>query len=100
MTRVIYYHHSQRQLWKVKRFFNIGSEKHRWASVARVRAFAKQVVKEKKRELNEKSSLKSVDLLSRFLSSGISDEDFVTDIVISFILAGRDTTSAALTWFF
>ncbi|KAK3036853.1 hypothetical protein RJ639_031471 [Escallonia herrerae] len=87
-------------VWKVKRFFNIGSEKHLWASVARVRAFAKQVVKEKKRELNEKSSLKSVDLLSRFLSSGISDEDFVTDIVISFILAGRDTTSAALTWFF
>ncbi|KAI5315838.1 hypothetical protein L3X38_045014 [Prunus dulcis] len=33
-------------------------------------------------------------------SSGHSDEKFVTDIVISFTLAGRDTTSAALTWFF
>ena len=39
-------------------------------------------------------------MLSRFLSSGHSDEDFVTDIVISFILAGKDTTSAALMWFF
>lgn len=42
----------------------------------------------------------SADLLSRFLSTSHSDEDFVVDIVISFILAGRDTTSAALTWFF
>ncbi|KAJ6352310.1 hypothetical protein OIU76_001511 [Salix suchowensis] len=56
--------------------------------------------KEKKQELSNKPSLETVDLLSRFLSSGHSDEDFVTDIVISFILAGRDTTSAALTWYF
>ncbi|KAI7990835.1 Cytochrome P450 94A2 [Camellia lanceoleosa] len=54
----------------------------------------------KKQELGENSSLESVDLLSRILSSGHSDVNFVTDIVISFILAGRDTTSAALTWFF
>ncbi|GJY63001.1 cytochrome P450 94A1-like protein [Tanacetum coccineum] len=44
--------------------------------------------------------IQTVDLLSRFISSGHSDEIFVTDMVISFILAGRDMTSAALTWFF
>ncbi|OWM75970.1 hypothetical protein CDL15_Pgr009615 [Punica granatum] len=33
-------------------------------------------------------------------SSSHSDEEFVIDIVISFIIAGRDTTSAALTWYF
>ncbi|KAI7992637.1 Cytochrome P450 94A1 [Camellia lanceoleosa] len=65
-----------------------------------IREFAKEIVKEKKQELGEKSSLESVDLLSRFLSSGHSVENFVSDIIISFILAGRDTTSAALTWFF
>ncbi|KAI7991884.1 Cytochrome P450 94A1 [Camellia lanceoleosa] len=69
-------------------------------SANEVREFAKEIVKEKKQELGEKSSLESVDLLSRFLSSGHSDENFINDIVISFILAGRDTTSAALTWFF
>ncbi|XP_059298336.1 cytochrome P450 94A2-like [Lycium ferocissimum] len=87
-------------LWKIKRKFNIGTEKKFRVAVDEVRQFAKQLVKEKQRELNEKSSLDSVDLLSRFLSVGHKDEDFVTDIVISFILAGRDTTSAALTWFF
>ncbi|CAL5357408.1 unnamed protein product [Camellia sinensis] len=86
--------------WKTKRFLDIGSEKQLRIAVNEIREFAKELVKEKKQELGEKSSLESVDLLSRFLSSGHSDEIFVTDIVISFILAGRDTTSAALTWFF
>ncbi|MCE0482528.1 hypothetical protein HAX54_041357 [Datura stramonium] len=87
-------------VWKIKRALNIGSEKKLRIAVQQVREFAKKIVREKQRELNEKSSLDSADLLSRFLSTGHSDEDFVTDIVISFILAGRDTTSAALTWFF
>ncbi|XP_059286506.1 cytochrome P450 94A1-like [Lycium ferocissimum] len=87
-------------IWKIKRALNIGSEKKLRIAVQQVREFAKKIVREKQRELNEKSSLDSADLLSRFLSTGHSDEDFVTDIVISFILAGRDTTSAVLTWFF
>ncbi|KAL3592799.1 hypothetical protein D5086_011439 [Populus alba] len=87
-------------LWKIKRVFNIGSEKRLKEASSELREFARNIIKEKKQELGNKSSLETVDLLSRFLSSGHSDEDFVTDIVISFILAGRDTTSAALTWYF
>ncbi|XP_062080671.1 cytochrome P450 94A2-like [Humulus lupulus] len=86
-------------IWKIKRFLGIGSQRELAIFVSEVRDFAMTVIREKKK-LAEKSSLESVDLLSRFLSSGHSDEKFVTDIVISFILAGRDTTSAALTWFF
>lgn len=87
-------------VWKIKKLFNIGSEKRLRVAISEVRDLATRIVREKKQELREKASLDSVDLLSRFLNSGISDENFVTDIVISFILAGRDTTSAALTWFF
>ncbi|KAK9996708.1 hypothetical protein SO802_021394 [Lithocarpus litseifolius] len=65
-----------------------------------VREFALNIIKEKKQRLGEKESLDSVDLLSRILSSGHSDENFMTNIVISFIIAGCDTTLAALTWFF
>ena len=86
-------------LWKIKKLLGIGSEKQLAIAISEVQNFATNIVREKK-ELSEKSSLESVDLLSRFLSSGHSDEKFVTDIVISFIIAGRDTTSAALTWFF
>ena len=87
-------------IWKIKKLLNIGSEKRLRIAVSEIREFAMKIINEKKQELGEKQSLDSVDLLSRFLSSGHSDENFVIDIVISFILAGRDTTSAALTWFF
>ncbi|XP_058768221.1 cytochrome P450 94A2-like [Vicia villosa] len=87
-------------IWKVKRILNIGSERRLKEAVAEVRGLATKIVRDKKKELKEKATLESLDILSRFLSSGHSDEAFVTDIVISFILAGRDTTSAALTWFF
>ncbi|KAK4788042.1 hypothetical protein SAY86_019361 [Trapa natans] len=90
-------------LWKIKRMLGIGSEKRIKFAMTEIRSFARKIVQEKKREQQLKgsgSSSESVDLLSRFLSSGHSDEKFVIDIVISFILAGRDTTSAALTWYF
>ncbi|KAK4279663.1 hypothetical protein QN277_011404 [Acacia crassicarpa] len=87
-------------IWKMQKCLNMGSERRLREAVSEVREFAKNIVREKKRKLAEGTSLESADMLSRFLSSGHSDEDFVTDIVISFILAGKDTTSAALTWFF
>ncbi|XP_043698307.1 cytochrome P450 94A1-like [Telopea speciosissima] len=95
------FHYIFPPLWKLKRALDIGSEKRLREANATVREFATKVVREKKRELQEKkSSLETQDLLSRILNSGHSDERFATDMVISFILAGRDTTSAALIWFF
>ncbi|GAB4830491.1 hypothetical protein Ancab_020202 [Ancistrocladus abbreviatus] len=91
-------------IWKLKRFLNIGSERELKKAVSEVREFGRTLVRQKKKELDnlKGNSLpeSNLDLLSRFLVSGHLDEKFVTDIVISFIVAGRDTTSAALTWFF
>ncbi|XP_055834506.1 cytochrome P450 94A2-like [Solanum dulcamara] len=90
-------------IWKLKRFLNVGSEKKLRVCATQIRDMATEMIKQKK----EKSTLMSSndDLLSRFLTSSdgqhnMHSEEFITDIVISFILAGRDTTSAALTWFF
>ncbi|KAF3774157.1 Cytochrome P450 94A2 [Nymphaea thermarum] len=52
------------------------------------------------RRQNPVSSLEDSDLLSRFMSSSAGDEEFLKHIIISFLLAGMDTTSAAWTWFF
>ncbi|PKI60051.1 hypothetical protein CRG98_019536 [Punica granatum] len=89
-------------VWKLKRLLGVGSEKRLKVAVSRVRDFARDLIREKKRLIVRQSSddQVEVDILSRFLMSGHSDENFVIDIVISFIHAGRDTTSAALTWFF
>ncbi|KAK6940713.1 Cytochrome P450 [Dillenia turbinata] len=86
--------------WKVMKILNFGSERKLKIAVSEVRKFAQKIVREKKEKLEKKSEIDSFDLLSRFLISGHYDEEFVTDIVISFTLAGRDTTSGALTWFF
>ncbi|KAL6580023.1 hypothetical protein OROMI_008047 [Orobanche minor] len=86
--------------WKIKRALNVGSEKQLKISVAQVREFAKEIIGKKNNKIGHGKNSSDDDLLSRFLSSGHSDENFVDDIVISFILAGKDTTSAALTWFF
>jgi len=53
-------------IWKIKRVFGIGSEKKLRIAVEQFGEFAKKIVREKQRELNEKSSLDSTDLLSRF----------------------------------
>jgi len=66
-------------VWKIKKLLNIGSEKRLRIAVSEVQEFSRKIIREKNHELRQKK--------------------FVTDIVISFILAGRDTTSSALTWY-
>ncbi|XP_051116841.1 cytochrome P450 94A2-like [Andrographis paniculata] len=89
-------------LWKIKKFLNIGSEKDLKIAVGEVRELALKIIRQKMQEIKENPSSNNQfdDLLSRFLNSVNSDETFVADIVISFIIAGKDTTSVALTWFF
>ncbi|KAF9605906.1 hypothetical protein IFM89_020785 [Coptis chinensis] len=87
-------------IWKVKRLLDIGSEKYLRIATTEVRKFAQNIVRKKKQELHEKSSVQKDDLLSRILNSSSLNETLATDMAISFILAGRGTTSAALTWFF
>ncbi|XP_074317915.1 cytochrome P450 94A1-like [Silene latifolia] len=85
-------------VWKIRRFFNMGSEKRLKEAILEVREFARSLVKQRKNGIN--TSLENEDLLSRFLKGGHFEEENVIDIVIAFILGGRDTTSTALTWFF
>ncbi|KAI3773034.1 hypothetical protein L6452_04231 [Arctium lappa] len=87
-------------IWKLKRLLNVGSEKRLRIAIGIIREFANKVIKQKKLELEQKSSLESVDLLSRFMTSGNSDENLLADIIINFIFTGRETTPAALTWLF
>ncbi|ERN01407.1 cytochrome P450 94A1 [Amborella trichopoda] len=84
--------------WKLKRLFDIGTERKLRISIDKVKGLAIELIQRKKAEARP-TGIEVEDLLSRFLNAGI-DEDIIRDIVICFVLAGRDTTSAALTWFF
>lgn len=43
--------------------------------------------------------LKKDDILSRFLQVTNTDPKYLRDIILNFLIAGKDTTAAALSWF-
>ncbi|OMO51170.1 Cytochrome P450 [Corchorus capsularis] len=97
-------------VWKIKRLLNVGSEKRLKEAIHVVNHFAMEIIKSKERQQqnSHENRGKSKDLLSRFMSKTwemeFEDQDrkrkFLRDIIISFVLAGKDSTSTALTWFF
>ncbi|GLT44272.1 hypothetical protein SLA2020_181800 [Shorea laevis] len=89
-------------VWKIKRALNIGSENKLKEAVELVRSCVLDIVRNKRIDLeanNEKERSDGGDLLTRLLLAG-HNEELVRDMAISFIMAGRDTTSAAMTWLF
>src|SRR5262249_10092341 len=85
-------------LWKITRFFKIGNEKHvkQWADY--LNAFAKELIHERKQKPVQELQGK-MDLLSLFINSvPDADERYLRDVVLNFMIAGRDTTAALLSW--
>ncbi|XP_008784226.1 cytochrome P450 94C1-like [Phoenix dactylifera] len=82
-------------VWKLKRLLNVGSERELKRAIRMVSALADEVIR-RRRKLGFASNL---DLLSRFMGS-VDDDRYLRDIVISFLLAGRDTVASGLTSFF
>ncbi|OIW14461.1 hypothetical protein TanjilG_19509 [Lupinus angustifolius] len=87
-------------IWKMKRWLGVGSERRLREAVKEVHNHVMEMIEEKKHHMNVTGKGNCVeDLVSRLICSGLDDE-VIRDMVISFILAGKDTTSAAMTWLF
>ncbi|KAF0896618.1 hypothetical protein E2562_026318 [Oryza meyeriana var. granulata] len=92
-------------VWKVKRALDAGSERRLREEVGVIHEAVMGLIRSRRKERalllvngNGDDGARS-DLLSRMIECGYPDEA-IRDMVISFIMAGRDTTSSALTWFF
>lgn len=100
-------------LWLVKRYLTPSGWKY-FAALRRINAFAADLVAKKRaavlkmtkdeREDTSLTARNGRDLLSLYLSreendNALSDE-FLRDIVLNFVIAGRDTTAQALSWSF
>ncbi|CAM8878857.1 unnamed protein product [Rhodiola kirilowii] len=83
-------------IWKLKRFLNIGSEKRLQNAIKVINSMAQEIIRQKRR-----LGLigKQQDLLSHFMHV-VQDDTYLRDIVISFILAGRDSVASALSSLF
>ncbi|XP_052184806.1 cytochrome P450 94C1-like [Diospyros lotus] len=82
-------------IWKVKRLLNMGSEKRLKEAIKDINNLADEVIKNRRKV----GFSNREDLLSRFMGS-VDDDKYLRDIVVSFLLAGRDTVASALTTFF
>ncbi|KAB1999794.1 hypothetical protein ERO13_D12G167100v2 [Gossypium hirsutum] len=95
-------------LWKLKRFLNVGSEALLGKSIKVIDDFTYNVIRRRKSEIKEirescKTSKIKHDILSRFIELSEDPEGNLTDkslrdIVLNFVIAGRDTTATTLTW--
>lgn len=98
-------------VWKPMKFFDIGYEKGMRKAVETVHGFVDKMVVDRIMMLKDQGTLvkNKSDVLSRLIqiqSHKRGDENdrftvkFFRQFCTSFILAGRDTSSVALTWFF
>ncbi|PIA51183.1 hypothetical protein AQUCO_01100189v1, partial [Aquilegia coerulea] len=86
-------------VWKIKRYLNISSERELKEEIDHIHEAIMEIIKNKKKAINEEKGENASDLLAQLILAG-HDEDYIRDMVISFIMAGKDTTSAAMTWLF
>ncbi|XVF57785.1 hypothetical protein PTKIN_Ptkin07bG0010000 [Pterospermum kingtungense] len=86
-------------VWKVKKWLGVGSEKRLKDAVEEVHGYVEDIIHDKMKKIDESRENCGKDLLSRLILAG-HDEEVIRDMAISFIMAGRDTTSAAMTWLF
>ncbi|PPS05754.1 hypothetical protein GOBAR_AA14892 [Gossypium barbadense] len=92
-------------VWKALKFFGLGNERRLKEAIKVVHDFADKKVRDRRNILGNLSN--QSDFLSRLIESENKQGqnrhfpgNFLRDFCVSFILAGRDTTSVALAWFF
>ncbi|KAG8653560.1 cytochrome P450 86A8 [Manihot esculenta] len=90
-------------LWKFKKWLRLGMEVSLSRSLTQLDDYLTAVIEARKKELlhQQKDENPHDDLLSRFMKKKESYSDtFLQHVALNFILAGRDTSSVALCWFF
>ncbi|XP_006661879.2 cytochrome P450 86B1-like [Oryza brachyantha] len=99
-------------VWRAMRALGVGHERVLQRALASVDKFAYDVIRKRKEEVaaeqdddaaaaGRRSDLLTVFTKMRDADTGAAYSDkFLRDICVNFILAGRDTSSVALAWFF
>ncbi|XP_070672890.1 cytochrome P450 704C1-like [Malus domestica] len=92
--------------WKLKRILNLGSEASLKKYVKVIDDFVHQVISSKRRlQEEQKDVIDKEDILSRFLLESAKNPEemndkYLRDIILNFMIAGKDTSANTLSWFF
>ncbi|KAL2892361.1 hypothetical protein RDABS01_008270 [Bienertia sinuspersici] len=79
--------------WPIKKYLNIGAEAKLKKSIQIVDEFVYKLIS------NKELQMKKDDILSRFLELTTTDFKYLRDIILNFVIAGKDTTAGTLSWF-
>ncbi|XAR54114.1 Abieta-7,13-dien-18-ol hydroxylase [Bertholletia excelsa] len=91
--------------WKMKRFFNIGSEATLRKNIKIMDDFVHDLIRRKRKQLAVQQNVNDKeDILSRFLMESKKDpermtDQYLRDIILNFMLAGKDSSANTLSWF-
>ncbi|KAH7446256.1 hypothetical protein KP509_01G047800 [Ceratopteris richardii] len=92
--------------WKIQRALNIGKEKLVKDNLAVLNSLIADVVQKRKNSISfqAQSNAEGDDLLTRFLKYNDGEHETYTDsemrdLIVNFMVAARDTTAIALSWF-
>ncbi|KAK1684844.1 hypothetical protein QYE76_045692 [Lolium multiflorum] len=93
-------------LWKAKKLLSISSEAAMKRSVRTINDFVYAVIDRKVEQMgrDQHEFAKKEDILSRFLlerenDPGCFDNKYLRDIILNFVIAGRDTSAGTMSWF-
>nr|BAC42067.1 unknown protein [Arabidopsis thaliana] len=93
-------------MWKLKKWLGLGLEVSLSRSLGEIDEYLAAVINTRKQELMSQQESgthqRHDDLLSRFMMKKTESysDTFLQHVALNFILAGRDTSSVALSWFF
>ncbi|GLT51899.1 hypothetical protein SLA2020_252730 [Shorea laevis] len=92
--------------WKLKRFLNVDSEASLKKNIEIIDNFVHNLISTKRKlsSVQRDQNVKE-DILSRFLVESeknpeMMDDKYLRDIILNFMIAGKDTSAATLSWFF
>ncbi|VAI10669.1 unnamed protein product [Triticum turgidum subsp. durum] len=92
--------------WKLMYRYELGTERKMAAARRTIDRFAADTIAKRRADHKLRPNegvTDSSDMLSSFICNGDASEysdDFLRDTTVNLLLAGRDTTGAALSWFF
>ncbi|EOA34755.1 hypothetical protein CARUB_v10022327mg [Capsella rubella] len=95
-------------LWKLQYWIGIGIERKMRATTATLNQMLAKIISSRREEISRGKRETSMDVLTYYMNADTTkykllkpkSDKFIRDVVLSLMVAGRDTTSSALTWFF
>ncbi|XP_057760800.1 alkane hydroxylase MAH1-like [Arachis stenosperma] len=103
---IFYRHIVPRSVWKFQEWLQIGEERKMTKACKVFDQFLYSCIATKRQELHECNKSSGDDLLGAMMMMGeekgkmVHDDKFLRDAAFNLFVAGRDTITSALTWFF